>query len=139
MIDLSGRIAIVTGASRGIGRAIATMLAQRGAHVVAAAREDNARAVADEIVAAGGKGEHIALDVTEPGASEAAVSGVLQRHGRIDVLVNNAGIAKDQLLSMIRTRRFVARPLSVVFGAIGSPSPAVRAVMRDSATPLETR
>ena len=98
MIDLSGRIAIVTGASRGIGRAIATMLAQRGAHVVAAAREDNARAVADEIVAAGGKGEHIALDVTEPGASEAAVSGVLQRHGRIDVLVNNAGIAKDQLL-----------------------------------------
>ena len=98
MIDLSGRIAIVTGASRGIGRAIATMLAQRGAHVVAAARAENARPVADEITAAGGKGEHLALDVTEPGASEAAVSGVLQRHGRIDILVNNAGIAKDQLL-----------------------------------------
>jgi 3-oxoacyl-[acyl-carrier protein] reductase len=103
MIDLSGRIALVTGASRGIGKAIATTLAERGAHVVAAARAENARPVAEEITTAGGKGEHIALDVTEAGASEAAVSGVLQRHGRIDILVNNAGIAKDQL--MLRMKR----------------------------------
>lgn len=103
MIDLSGRIAIVTGASRGIGRAIATRLASRGAHVIAAARGENAKETADAIAAAGGKGEHIALDVTESGAAEAAVAGVLQRHGRIDVLVNNAGIAKDQL--MLRMKR----------------------------------
>jgi 3-oxoacyl-[acyl-carrier protein] reductase len=98
MIDLSGRIALVTGASRGIGKAIATRLAERGALVVAAARGENAKPVAEEIVAAGGKGEHISLDITEPGAGEAAVAGVVQRHGRIDILVNNAGIAKDQLL-----------------------------------------
>jgi 3-oxoacyl-[acyl-carrier protein] reductase len=103
MIDLSGRIALVTGASRGIGKAIAAKLAERGAHVIAAARGDNAQAVAGEIAAAGGKAEHVALDVTEPGATQAAVTGVLQRHGRIDILVNNAGIAKDQL--MLRMKR----------------------------------
>jgi 3-oxoacyl-[acyl-carrier protein] reductase len=98
MMDLSERIAIVTGASRGIGKAIAARLAARGAHVVAAARGDNAKATVDEIVAAAGRAEHITLDVTEPGAAEAAVAGVVERHGRVDILVNNAGITKDQLL-----------------------------------------
>jgi 3-oxoacyl-[acyl-carrier protein] reductase len=98
MIDLSGRIALVTGASRGIGKAIAAKLAAQGAHVIAAARGENAKPVADEIVAAGGKAEPVALDLTEPGACEAAVAGALGRHGRIDILVNNAGITKDQLL-----------------------------------------
>jgi len=102
-MDLSGRIALVTGASRGIGRAIAVMLAERGAHVVAASRGENAKPVADEITAAGRAGEWIALDVTEPEACETAVAGVLQRHGRIDILVNNAGITKDQL--MLRMKR----------------------------------
>jgi 3-oxoacyl-[acyl-carrier protein] reductase len=103
MMDLSGRIALVTGASRGIGRAIAVMLAERGAHVVAASRGENAKPVADEITAAGRAGEWIALDVTEPEGCETAVAGVLQRHGRIDILVNNAGITKDQL--MLRMKR----------------------------------
>jgi 3-oxoacyl-[acyl-carrier protein] reductase len=98
MIDLSGRIALVTGASRGIGKAIAAKLAARGAHVLVAARGENARPVADEIVAAGGKAEAVALDITEPGACEATVAGALERHGRVDILVNNAGITKDQLL-----------------------------------------
>ncbi len=98
MIDLSGRVAIVTGASRGIGRAIAQHLAQQGATVVAAARGENARAVADEIVAAGGRAEAVSLDVTESGAAEQLVAATIERHSRIDVLVNNAGIARDQLL-----------------------------------------
>ena len=103
MIDLSGRIALVTGASRGIGKAIAAGLAEQGALVVAGARGENAKAAVDEITAQGRRAESIALDVTEPGASERAVAGVLQRHGRIDILVNNAGIAKDQL--MLRMKR----------------------------------
>jgi 3-oxoacyl-[acyl-carrier protein] reductase len=103
MMDLTGRIALVTGASRGIGKAIAGRLAARGAHVVAAARGENAKAVAEEIAGGGGLGEFISLDVTEAGASEAAVADVVKRHGRIDILVNNAGIAKDQL--MLRMKR----------------------------------
>ncbi|MDQ3420613.1 MAG: 3-oxoacyl-ACP reductase FabG [Acidobacteriota bacterium] len=103
MMDLTGRIALVTGASRGIGKAIAARLAARGAHVVAAARGENAKTVAEEIVAGGGVGEFISLDVTEAGAVADAVAGVVKRHGRIDILVNNAGIAKDQL--MLRMKR----------------------------------
>ena len=103
MIDLSGRVALVTGASRGIGRAIATRLARQGAHVVAAARGDNARATVDEILSAGGKADVLALDVTDAGAPEAAIAATAGAHGRIDVLVNNAGITKDQL--MLRMKR----------------------------------
>ena len=98
MIDLSGRIAIVTGASRGIGRAIAQQLARQGATVVAAARGENARPVADEIVAAGGRAEAVSLDVTDSAATDALVTATVERYSRIDVLVNNAGIARDQLL-----------------------------------------
>ena len=98
MIDLSSRVAIVTGASRGIGRAIAHQLACQGAIVIAAARGENARPVVEEIASAGGRAEALALDVTEPGAAERAVAEVLERHSRIDILVNNAGITRDQLL-----------------------------------------
>jgi 3-oxoacyl-[acyl-carrier protein] reductase len=103
MLDLTGKIAIVTGASRGIGRNVATMLASRGAHVVAGARGDNAAATVAEIQAAGQRGEVGPLEVTDPASIDALVSGVLERHGRIDILVNNAGIARDQL--MLRMKR----------------------------------
>ena len=103
MLDLTGKVAIVTGASRGIGRGIASALAARGAVVVAAARGDNAAATVAAIQAAGGRAESVALDVTEAPSIEALVSGTLERHGRIDILVNNAGIARDQL--MLRMKR----------------------------------
>jgi 3-oxoacyl-[acyl-carrier protein] reductase len=103
MIDLTGRVALVTGASRGIGRAIAQRLAAQGAVVVAAARGENAKAVAGEIAASGGTAESASLDVTETGAPERFVAEALARHGRIDILVNNAGITRDQL--MLRMKR----------------------------------
>ena len=103
MFDLTGKIAIVTGASRGIGRGIALALASRGATVVAAARGDNAAATVSEIAAAGGEAETASADVTDAAAVEAMVSGAIERHGRIDILVNNAGITKDQL--MLRLKR----------------------------------
>jgi 3-oxoacyl-[acyl-carrier protein] reductase len=98
MMDLGGRVAIVTGASRGIGRAVARMLAARGAHVAAAARGDHACGVASEIVAAGGRAEALSVDVTDAAGVEGMVATALERFGRLDVLVNNAGIARDQLL-----------------------------------------
>jgi 3-oxoacyl-[acyl-carrier protein] reductase len=103
MMDLSERVALVTGASRGIGRAIAQTLAKQGATVVAAARGENARAVAEEITTAGGRAEFVTVDVAEAASAEEAVGGVMARHGRIDILVNNAGIARDQL--MLRLKR----------------------------------
>lgn len=102
MTTWEGRVALVTGASRGIGRATARALAARGASVVASARGDHADAVAAEIQAAGGRAEARALDVTEPAAIEAAIAEVLSRHGRLDVLVNNAGITRDQLLLRLK-------------------------------------
>lgn len=98
MFNLSGRVALVTGASRGIGRAIAARLAEQGAIVVAAARGDNARAAADAIVAAGHRAEAVGLDVTDAAALEALPAQIVARHGRLDILVSNAGITRDQLL-----------------------------------------
>ncbi len=120
MIDLSGRIAIVTGASRGIGRAVARQLAAQGAFVVAAARGTHADPVAEEIRASGGRAESVALDVTEAGAPEALVASTVGRHGRIDILVNNAGIARDQLLLRMKREDWdavLATNLTAVFAA----------------------
>jgi len=103
MLDLAGKIAIVTGASRGIGRAIAQTLAARGALVVAAARGDNAADTVAAITQAGGKADVAAIEVTDAASVDAAVASTLERHGRIDILVNNAGIARDQL--MLRMKR----------------------------------
>jgi len=102
MLDLRDKVAIVTGASRGIGREVALMLAARGACVIAAARGDHAAGTADAIGAGGGCGEAASLDVTDTAAVDALVSGVLERHGRVDILVNNAGIARDQLLMRMK-------------------------------------
>jgi 3-oxoacyl-[acyl-carrier protein] reductase len=119
MIDLSTRVALVTGASRGIGRAIALRLAAQGATVVAAARGDHAEDTVAAIATAGGRADHVTLDVTDPAAIESVMAGILERHGRVDILVNNAGITRDQLL--LRMRRddwdaVLATNLTAAFG-----------------------
>jgi 3-oxoacyl-[acyl-carrier protein] reductase len=96
---IAGRVSLVTGASRGIGLAIARAFAAEGAFVVLAAR-DTARlqdAVA-LIQAAGGRAEALALDVANRASVEAGIAGILAAHGRIDHLVNNAGVTRDNLL-----------------------------------------
>ena len=97
MDSLRDRVAIVTGASRGIGRVIARRLGAAGAAVVAAAREQHAEAAAAEIRSAGGRAVAGSVDVTDPARIDAMVRVALDAFGRVDVLVNNAGIARDRL------------------------------------------
>jgi 3-oxoacyl-[acyl-carrier protein] reductase len=93
----------VTGASRGIGRAIAERLAAGGATVVCVARGGNADAAAAAIAGSGGKAEAIGVDVTDATAVEGLIKTVVDRHGRLDILISNAGITRDQL--MLRMKR----------------------------------
>jgi len=93
--SLAGKIAIVTGGSRGIGRAIALRLASEGARVVIAARDAKAlAAVADEIGKAGGTAETVATDLREPEAPGALARAALGAYGAIDIVVNNAGATR---------------------------------------------
>ena len=100
MIDLSGKSAIVTGGSRGIGRAIVLRLARQGADVAFTYRgnEDAARATAAEVEALGRKAVPIQGDATDPAAAEAAVKAAIEAFGKVDILVNNAGITRDDLI-----------------------------------------
>jgi 3-oxoacyl-[acyl-carrier protein] reductase len=96
-IDLTGKTALVTGASRGIGEAIARRLGETGAHVLCAARSaDAVERVAAEITAAGGKATGVALDITAADIRD-RIKALLEQHGNIDILVNNAGITDDDL------------------------------------------
>ncbi|MCC9600332.1 3-oxoacyl-[acyl-carrier-protein] reductase [Stieleria sp. JC731] len=97
--DLSGQVAIVTGASQGLGKAVAVALGMNGATVACLAR--NADKLADtvkEIEAAGGKAIALSCDVTDREATDAAIKQVAADHGRLDILVNNAGITRDKTM-----------------------------------------
>ena len=97
--DLTDQVAIVTGASQGLGKAVAIALGMNGTKVLCLARnaEKLASTVA-EIEAAGGCGEAVACDVTDREAAAAAITGAKEKHGRLDILVNNAGITRDKLM-----------------------------------------
>jgi NADP-dependent 3-hydroxy acid dehydrogenase YdfG len=90
---ISGKIVVITGASSGLGEATARYLAARGATVVLGARRiERLHALVDEITKAGGTASSIATDVTDPAQVQALVDSAVEKHGRIDVLLNNAGI-----------------------------------------------
>ena len=102
-MTLSGRVALVTGASQGIGRACALKLAASGATVAVAARNhDKLIELAQQIEAAGGKASALPLDVADEAQVKTAFKAALSEHGKIDILVNNAGITRDQLVMRMK-------------------------------------
>ncbi len=103
MFRLDGKVALVTGASQGIGEAIAKQLAAQGATVVCAARTlRKLQEVADAIAAEGGKADVLEVDLSDGASVRAAVATALERHGAIHILVNNAGITRDKLLIQMK-------------------------------------
>ncbi len=103
MESLSGHVALVTGASQGIGRACAVTLAKAGAAVALAARnEEKLKAVVAEIEAVGGKAAAFPLDVASEDAIKSTVKQISAEFGKIDILINNAGITRDSLLMRMK-------------------------------------
>jgi len=102
-MTLSGRVALVTGASQGIGRACAVKLAQSGATLALAARsQDKLNELAAQIKAAGGKAATFQLDVSDEEQIKSTFKSVLAQLGKIDIVVNNAGITRDQLVMRMK-------------------------------------
>jgi len=99
-MDLTDKVAVVTGSSRGIGRAIVLRLAQDGARIVVNYRGNKAAAdeVVDEILAVGGEATAVQADVSQPAEAESLIDAAKKAFGRVDILVNNAGTTRDTLL-----------------------------------------
>jgi 3-oxoacyl-[acyl-carrier protein] reductase len=132
MFGLSGKVALVTGGSRGIGRATAEALAAQGAHVIVnyVRGEQEARRVVEAIEARGGKAEALGFDVADMAASEEAIAAAAKRLGRLDILVANAGVSIDNLLLRVKEEE-IDRVLSVnVKGALGCARAAIKVMMR---------
>jgi 3-oxoacyl-[acyl-carrier protein] reductase len=132
MFLLDGKTALVTGGSRGIGRACCETLAEQGATVVVnyVKGESAAREVASGIVSKGGKADVIGFDVADSKAVDAAVDELAKRHGKVDVLVANAGISIDSLLLRLKDDDLEKLFATNVRGAIACARACSRGMMR---------
>jgi 3-oxoacyl-[acyl-carrier protein] reductase len=132
MFRLDGRIALVSGGSRGIGRSISMALAKQGAEVFVnyARGEAAARETCEAIAAAGGKAEPVGFDVGDTKATAEAVQKIAKDKGRLDIVISNAGIAIDQLLLRLKDED-IDKQLNVnLKGAIGLARAAITPMMR---------
>lgn len=132
MFELTGKAAIVTGASRGIGKAIALSLAAQGAEVVVgySSREDAAKQTLSEIKAAGGKGRTAHLEISDMKSIELAIAELTKELGRLDILVANAGISVDGLLLRLKEEDLDAQLAVNVKGTLACARAALRSMMR---------
>ena len=132
MFGLGGRVALVTGGSRGIGRACCEALAAQGATVVVNYVKGEAAAteVAQSIAAKGGTADVQGFDVSDSKAVDAGVESVVKRHGKLDILVANAGISIDGLLLRLKDDDLDKLWASNVRGAIACARAGSRSMMR---------
>jgi 3-oxoacyl-[acyl-carrier protein] reductase len=132
MIDLTGKAAIITGGSRGIGKAIALRLAQQGADICFSYRgnTDAAEATQKEIEALGRKCVAVQADVTQPEAAEALVKAALDAFGKVDILVNNAGITRDDLIMRMKPEDWRDVLETNLFGAFWTLKAVTRPMLR---------
>jgi 3-oxoacyl-[acyl-carrier protein] reductase len=132
MFDLSGKVAVVTGGSRGIGRSTAEALAAQGARVVLTyvKGEAEAQRAVEAIVSRGGQAEAVGFDVADMKATEDAIAAAAKRLGRLDILVANAGVSMDNLLLRVKEEE-IDRVLAVnLKGAIACARAATKVMMR---------
>lgn len=127
MTDLSGRVALVTGGTRGIGLATVRALVDAGATVVLTGRDEGR---AKEAASAAGAAAGLALDVTDAKAVSSLVRSVAKEHGKLDVVVANAGIMEDALLGMIKEELVDTTLSTNVAGTLHTVQAAARAMMR---------
>jgi 3-oxoacyl-[acyl-carrier protein] reductase len=132
MIDLSGKSAVVTGGSRGIGRAIVLRLAERGADVAFSYRgnEAAAKATAGEVEKLGRKAVSIQGDATDPAAADALVKAAIEAFGKVDILVNNAGITRDDLIMRMTPEMFREVLETNLFGAFYTTKAVTRPMLK---------
>lgn len=132
MTDLIDQVAIVTGASRGIGRAIAHRLAREGATVICTGRDLKTldATVAEIAEGSGGAAEAAAFDVGDAGAAKRIVEEVRERFGRLDILVNNAGITRDQIFVRMKPEEWRDVLATDLDGVFFMTQPAAKIMMR---------
>lgn len=135
MFRLDGKIALVTGGSRGIGRACAEALAEHGATVIVnyVKGEQAAQEVVQAITAKGGKADVSGFDVANTEQTETAIDGLVKKHGKIDILVANAGIAIDGLLLRVKEEDLDKLFSTNVRGSIVCAKACIRSMMRAKA------
>ena len=132
MIDLTGKAALVTGGSRGIGKAIGLRLARQGADVAFSFRgnADAAKATADEIESIGMKALSIQADVKDPASADTVVKTALDAFGKVDILVNNAGVTRDDLIMRMSEEAWREVLETNLFGAFWMTKAVTRPMLK---------
>jgi 3-oxoacyl-[acyl-carrier protein] reductase len=131
MSGVTGRVALVTGASQGIGRACALSLAEGGAIIALAARnQEKLGAVAKEIEGKGGQAATFRMDVSNESEVKATVKAVLERFGKIEILVNNAGVTKDTLLMRMKREEWDSVIQTNLSGAFFTTQAVIGSMLR---------